>query len=271
MPIFFKRNLDPFGDKSLHSSWVFRTVSDEITVDRQQLGNKFNISSDDANIIDSNRINEYNTFNTNVSDDTSYETENDLPYSSYSAWSGYVIVDCNVADGKDYDIYLISDGENDFIRVTVDNKDNSDTTNKITVDDGYSTYTIDCDLGYHSICVTYDYNISPSDLNIYIDGELKETLSDYDEDDGAWLNDSPLSIYNIGHTTYGITDIEYYTKLLSGNEVLQLHDNSFLDLADRTLDPFEDGSLVTAFRGVNNSTSDDELVFMLDSILPPQI
>jgi len=258
MPIFFNRNLDPFGQSTLWLSWSFTELDATPTLVSQQGTHTISDVTQSGgydSVFEIGAEYDYNFFKPNNSD--VYESDV-IPYASYYNMTFFMRIDCTLTDDTvSPTISIIGSGNTSSLTVTISYID-ANTTHILfeMYDQSSNAYTLSSDVsqGIHTIAMSYD------DDNLYVtlflDGinTFNSAVADY-----LWALDSPIHFENVGALGIGVSDIQFYDCVLDDNQIAEIHDNSFFKPAARTLDPFGDGSLVTAFRGVNNSQGDDQL------------
>lgn len=267
MPVFFNRNLDPFAGKNLVWSWSFTQPDASGTLVTQQ--NTYGISNVTKSdgyeyLFDIGTEYDYNFFKPNNTDVCESDV---LPYSSYTNLTFFMRVDCTLADDSVAPKFsIIGSGDTSSLTLTISYVDANTAHILFEMYDASSNpYTLSSDVaqGVHSVAMLYeedDYEY----VDLYLDGSVN---SSFDLDDYLNPDNTPIHFENLGSLGVGISDIQFYgVAFEDDNPVSQLHSNSFFKPAARTLDPFSDGSLVTSFRGVNNSHGDDQLQHFLSYI-----
>jgi hypothetical protein len=224
MATFYPRNLDPFGDNTLHSSWIFTNSEDgTLTLNSEQNNNPFVLSTGNVNT----GVNGYNSI-----ENPNGLTTNPIPFSgevdaTFSCWM-YVSNNANKISfgevGQRYNVEFECWNELGSTKLGLFIHKHGETI-QFTTGSGWK----------HLVAV---YNALASETTFYVNGISQGSIPLVMK-----FNDSKL-IELTSTTSAFFTDIQMYTVPLKSTDVVKLYNNNFNGLPSyRTHDPFNDNSL----------------------------
>lgn len=263
MATFFPRNLDPFGDGELLSSFIFIDPNTDATTFYESQGIDW---WDSANGVVVEHSNPYATapFNYNM-----IRKGNDSKSQVGMKLNGIVdaslfcrIFVRNNAVEADFEANLAFGDHRvaNNVEVHLLNSQGSRTLS-FNMDKSAYSHSVSVGVGWHSVFFTYD--ATAFTVDVYLDGAYTHTFN-VSGNKIAFNDNQPITLdcYEYNAT---FTDIGYTASQTSASNILKWHSNDFAllpadapnSISYRDLDPFLDGSLLHSFM-FEKSLGDDQ-------------